>query len=137
MEPGFISNCMSINKIYEFRLQSASPLSLKNHPTLKFVFNVMFCKSTDLVLHLFLNHNDQHFHCIIQQFSSLLETDDCDSRYQQSGANSSAYKFNSKKCLMNSQHEHVIHKLLDQHRLNITLLSWLYFYTHCTVVAVY
>ena len=41
-------------------------LSLNNHSTMKFVSGVMSFESTDLVVHLLLSHNDQHFCYIIQ-----------------------------------------------------------------------
>lgn len=79
MEPAFISVFMPVTRRHEFRLQGAAPLSLKIHSAQKFVFNVMFLESTDFALDLLLNHNDQHFHCTIQQFNIILQTDDCDS----------------------------------------------------------
>ena len=57
---------MSVTRIHEFRLWSAVMLGPNNHSTMIFVSGMMSCESTDLIVHLLLSHNDQHFCCIIQ-----------------------------------------------------------------------
>lgn len=84
-----------MTRIHEFRVKSAGMFSPKNHYALKFVFDVISCENKNLAIHLLLNHNDQHFRCVIRWFIIMLETDEYDSWCEHTGHNNLFYKFDS------------------------------------------
>lgn len=125
---------MSITRTHEFRLQSATIFSLQNHSTLKFVFDIMPCESTDLITHLLLNDNDQHFHCIIHWFTIMLETDECDSWF--STMEPTTYSTNLITKMFNEFSAWACDRqnslVIMLYRLILTDLPWIYFYKNCT-----
>lgn len=130
MNTGFISMFMSITRTHKFRLQSAPMLSLNNHSTMEFVSGTMSCERTDLVVHLLLSHNDQHFCCIIQWFIIMLETDECASMV--SAQDPATCSTNLIAKIHNEFSARVWDKqnslVIILSRLVITVLPWMYFY---------